>query len=147
MGQAEPGTDATDRDRLRADIDRWYRWSNRGSKLGGAFLNILLFGSIILTSAATIIAAGKLSVWGFEPTTISAILTGVATIFTGFLTTGGIERKWRTNRRTRGELEKLRIYFNSSNADIIESRKWLLKIISDHEDGIQGSSGDPHKKQ
>jgi hypothetical protein len=142
VDQIRPNALASDRDRLQAAIERRYRKSDWGCKIGGGFLNILLFGSVVLTSAATIISAAKLRLWDFEPTTISAVLTGIATIFTGFLTTGGVERKWRTNRRTRGELEKLKMCLDSSDANIEECRKRFMAIIDDHNDGITGSSRD-----
>ena len=125
---------------LESEINRQYRWYNRGSKLWSTVHHWSLAVSALLSALATVVLKSewiKSFVVAYRDD-VAAGLAAAATLVTTLAASGGFGRKWQANRRSRGRMDQVRIDFSSPNADSEKIRDELKKIIKEHDDSIIG---------
>ncbi len=134
----DPASVAQEKKNLKDELDQWSIWANKGSK-AWSFLYHLSFGAAaVLGVVVAVLSSGRTLLDGPWHDLLISIFSGFAAILTTIGGFGGFERKWRTNRRTRAELELLRIDLCDPKIDIAQIREKLKAIIRAHEAGIMG---------
>jgi hypothetical protein len=123
---------------LQDQINRWSIWANRGSKAWSFVYHFSFGAAAVVGVIVAVLSGGKLG--GENRDLLICILSAVAAILTTIGGFGGFERKWRTNRRTRADLELLKIDLSDPKSDVAQMRANLKTIIGAHEAGIM--SGD-----
>lgn len=125
-----------ERDRIQKLIDERTRWYHTGSRWWSCAHHCSLFIPAIFGAAAVLFL--KLDMLKSVPhaTDISALLAGLAALVTTISAAGGFHAKWLTNRRSRGNLEAVKIYFAGTNASAEETLRRLTAINEEHEAGI-----------
>lgn len=134
----------TDEERafLEREINRQYKWYNRGSKLWSAVHHWSLTVSALLSALATLVLKSEwirtLALTYRDD--IAAGLAAAATLVTSIAASGGFGGKWQANRRSRGRIDQIRIDFSSPHADAKSIREDLEDIIKEHDDFVTRSS-------
>jgi len=73
----------------------------------------------------------------------AAVLTTLAAALTAIATAGGFERKWRSNRLSRSDIDCLLIDLEAQGANFDALSVELKKIIARHDMEIVKDSGSP----
>jgi len=130
---------ANERANIQEQIDEKYRRYNWGSKWWSFAYHCSVFTSAISSAAAALIL--KLDVFKdvAGKTDYCAVLAALSAILTSISAIGGFHSKWLTNRRSRGRLEEVRIYFSGTNASAEETLRRLTELHQTHEAGILGA--------
>lgn len=129
---------------LGEEIDTRYRWYNRGSRLWSAAHHwSLALSAVLSTLSALVLKMGFVRTalpWLYSYREDAAtVLAGGAAIIATLAASGGFGRKWQTNRISRGQIERLRLDFNATDADPARIRDTLKDVIRTHDEGIIGA--------
>ncbi len=125
-----------ERDRIQKLIDERAEWYHKGSRGWSFAHHCSVFIPPIFGAAAVLFLKLDLLKSVQHATDISALLAGVAALVTTISAAGGFHAKWLTNRRSRGNLESVKIYFAGTNASAEETLRRLTVINEEHEAGI-----------
>ena len=120
---------------LTEQINRWRKERYRAQRRWSAVHHSALFGSIIVS-----ISAGALI--QFEETQLATIFTAIAAVLTGIASSGGFERKWKSNRLSRSRADRLLLELDSEKANIDMIRKKLAVAIEKHDLEVVGDRND-----
>lgn len=120
--------------RLEELILQWRADRNAAQKRWSGVHHIALFGSIF----CSVFAGAQIQV--FENTGFATILTSIAAVLTGLASSGGFERKWRSNRLSRGKADCLLIDLDTADADLKKIRKQFKSAIEKHDLEIIGDA-------
>jgi len=125
-----------ERDRIQKLINERAKWYQTGSRWWSFAHHCSVFIPAIF--GATAVSFLKLDLLKSVPhaTDISALLAGLAALVTTVSAAGAFHTKWLTNRRSRGSLEAVKIYFAGTNASAEETLRRLTAINEEHESGI-----------
>lgn len=125
---------------LEGEINRQYRWYNMGSRVWSAVHHWSLAVSAFLSAAATLVLKSDWIKTLGETylNDVAAGLAATATVITTLAATGGFGRKWQANRRSRGQIEQIKIDFSSPEADSQKTRDELKRVIKEHDETIIG---------
>lgn len=110
---------------------------NKGQKNWSFAHHFSIFASILCSVAAGAVLQIK------EPdySGVAAVLTTIAAALTAIATAGGFERKWRSNRLSRSDIDCLLIDLEAQGADFDALSVKLKKIIGRHDMEIVKESG------
>ena len=138
---------------LRKQIDYYHSKHSRGAALWSLAHHGVLFGSAILSATAGFVLqfensilpchSENASLWNNNE--FAAVLAFLAAIMGTIGSSGGFQRKWQTNRRTKVKLEALRLDYFSKYPDEEKIKTALKQIIKEHEPGISGGGEDGKK--
>jgi len=118
------------RKQLQEIIDKKFKHYNNWAKTWSAIYHSALWLAAISSAiSAIVLKLNILSNPQFQ-SDIAAILAGSAAILTTFALVGGVDRKWRANRKARSEIELLKIDLLNPKFNEAEIRKRLKEIIS-----------------
>jgi len=132
-----------ERDRIQKLIGERAEWYQTGSRWWSCAHHCSVFIPAIFGAKAVLFLKLDLLKSGPHATDISALLAGLAALVTTVSAAGGFHTKWLTNRRSRGNLEAVKIYFAGTNASAEETLRRLTSINEEHETGIL--SAEPKK--
>src|SRR5262245_4858044 len=96
-----------ERSLLEARITREYKSEILWTKFWSFVHHGFLFAAAILSSCAAIVIELGFQIVGLDSKRSGAMLAAVSALASALAATGGFQRKWRTNRRTRGRLRTL----------------------------------------
>ena len=121
-------------DYLLGEAQKWRGWFFRGQALWSAAHYGSLFGSIICS-----VAAGALIHTGLQKYAVLATaLTSAAAVLTGLGSSGGFERKWRSNRLSRGRIDSLLLDLHTDAPNLPHLVARLKDIVAKHDNEIVG---------
>ena len=122
-------------------VEKKYKHYNAWAKTWSAIYH----SSLWLAAIASAVSAGfvklKILANAQYQSDVAAVLSGLAAILTTFVLVGGVDRKWRANRRARSELELLKIDLLNPNVNEAAMRKRLKEIVSQQSQEISDSVG------
>lgn len=123
-----------DKDTLKKEAHKWRAWYDKGQRTWSSLHHGALFGSII----CSLTAGALLQIDAAKRGAGAAVLTSVAAALTGIATSGGFERKWRSNRLSRSRVDTLLIDLDGTSANLSDLAAQLKEIISKHDVEIVG---------
>lgn len=116
---------------LKDSINDWKSQRYDGQRHWSFVHHVMLFGSIICSLLAGAFIQLEYSVAALVFTTLAAVLTGIAS-------SGGFERKWRSNRISRSRADCLLLEIENEGVDLDSIRKKLAIAIEKHDLEIVG---------
>ena len=128
---------------FRLEIDKWYRWFNRGARLWSFAFHFCLFGTTIIT-----ILIGFLSqlneetyfpILGMNKDFLISLLAFIAAVLSGVIAKGGLGKKWKSNRVSRELIEEIYIDLMMDNPDYKIIAGQLKEIVRNHTKVITGN--------
>jgi hypothetical protein len=123
---------------LAKEINRHYRWFSLGSRLWSMVHHGSLYLAAVLSASTALILKLELFKDIAARGDIAAILAAFAALLGTLAATGGFQRKWRSNRINRGDLDQLRVDFMNPQAQLEEIRTRLKEILARHTKIIVG---------
>jgi hypothetical protein len=124
-------------DELKEEADRWRNHFMRGQKNWSVAHHLTVFGSIV----CSVTAGGLLQVTSVDLKGVSAVLTSIAAALTSLAAAGGFERKWRSNRLSRGRIDGLLIDLQADMPKLGELADRLKDIIMQHDQDVVNEEG------
>lgn len=94
----------------------------------------LYFGSIICSVTAGALIHTDIQTYGVAATA----LTSAAAVLTGLGLSGGFERKWRSNRLSRGRIDALLLDLKADSPNIPQIITRFKDILAKHDNEIIG---------
>ena len=125
------------RNLLTEKIDTWRKKRNLAQTSWSFVHHFALFGSIISSVVAGALIQYELTTWATVSTTIAAALTGIAS-------SGGFERKWKSNRLSRSRADCLLLELDNEENDINGIRVKFEKTIEKHDLEVVGDKNEEH---
>lgn len=99
-----------------------------------------LFGSIISSISAGVVIQAT------DSQVLATFLTSVAAVLTGIASSGGFERKWRSNRLSRSAADRLLLDLECGDTDAILIKEQYKVLIEKHDFEIVGDPNNNHKQ-
>ena len=121
-----------EKERLKQSITDWRNSRYSAQKLWSGVHHVSLFGSII----CSVFATAQIQI--FENPNYASVLATMAAVLTGIATSGGFERKWRSNRLSRSRGDCFLVDIDSDDADLAEVKKRYKEAIKKHDLEIVG---------
>jgi hypothetical protein len=121
-----------EKERVKESIKGWQKARNKAQKRWNGVHHLSLFGSIV----CSIIAVAQIQI--FNHPDFASVLTAIAAALTGIASSGGFERKWRSNRLSRSKADCLLIDIDCEDANLKEIRKQYKSAIEKHDLDIVG---------
>jgi len=131
----------TEKERLEASIKQWQQERKRGQVFWSAVHHSALFGSIICS-----IAAGAV-VQMDDQQMLASALTSIAAVLTGIASYGRFDRKWRSNRLSRSEADRMLVDMASAKPNIDAIREQYKLAIEKHDAEVVGDIDDDPRQQ
>lgn len=119
-------------DDLKRDLLQWRRWFHKGQKGWSIAHHLSLFLSIISSSSAGLF----LQIDDTKYKTCASVLTTLAAVLTAMALSGGFERKWRSNRLSRSQIDMLLLDMQDESPNFTRIRKALKGVIRAHDEEI-----------
>jgi len=116
-------------------VDNWKSQRLGGQRRWSAVHHVMLFGSIISSLLAGALIQLEYTIAAMVCTTVAAVLTGIAS-------SGGFERKWKSNRLSRSRADCLLLELDGENADLDAIRKKFAVAIEKHDLEVIGDKGE-----
>ncbi|MGC3988581.1 MAG: hypothetical protein QM796_02630 [Chthoniobacteraceae bacterium] len=123
-----------DKQTLIIEATKWRNWFYKGQRNWSKVHHVTLFGSV----GCSLAAGALLQIDKTHYAGLAAILTSMAAALTGIATSGGFERKWRSNRLSRSRVDTLLIDLNAEPPDLSAATADLKDIIIKHDIEIVG---------
>ena len=118
---------------LKKSIEEWRNARNNSQKLWSVVHHFSLFGSIVCSISAGAILQATAN------QTLASVLTSIAAVLTGIAASGGFERKWRSNRLSRSNADRMLIDITcDDDADIKHLREQYKLAIEKHDSEVVG---------
>ena len=127
-----------EREELKESIQKWREARHNAQWNWSAVHHACLFGAIV----RSITAGTVLQIWTGN-TTVATVLTSVAAVLTGLASSGGFERKWRSNRLSRGQGDVLLVELGGADADVGLVRQKYQDAIMQHDREVVGDKEEP----
>jgi len=118
-----------DKNTLRSEAIKWRTRFYKGQKAWSIAHHVSLFGSII----CSLVAGAMLQLNQTGHTGLAALFTSIAAALTGIATSGGFERKWRSNRLSRSRVDGLLIDLEDHSISAAQIATELKAIINSHD--------------
>jgi len=120
-----------DAETFKQEAIKWRNWFHAGQKNWSMAHHVTVFGSIV----CSVVAGGLLQVKSPELNLsgASAVLTSIAAALTSLAAAGGFERKWRSNRISRGRVDGLLLDAEGDSPNIPDLTNQLKDIIAKHD--------------
>ncbi len=122
------------KDSFKVEATKWRDWFYKGQRIWSVVHYATIFGAIIIS-----VLAGIVLQLFKDSTELATILTTLAAALSSLAAAGGFERKWRSNRISRGRIDNLLLDIETDNATIDELVLQLKEIISNHDIEILGT--------
>ncbi|MDQ3820029.1 MAG: hypothetical protein M3247_03930 [Thermoproteota archaeon] len=126
------------RSKLNERIDKYYEWYGAASRKWG----IIYHWSLYFSAALSAYAALSLKLDFLKSTSYQndfpALLAGTAAVLTTIVASGGLDRRYRIFRASRGSVEKLRVEILKPDADLNAINSKLQEIIQKNTEAITG---------
>lgn len=119
-------------ERLKESINGCRKERRNAQKMWSGVHHLSLFGSIV----CSIVAAAWIQT--SYNTIVATILTSTAAALTGIASSGGFERKWRSNRLSRSKADCLLVDIDCDDADLAVIRKQYKSAIEKHDLEVVG---------
>lgn len=117
------------KEQLRARVTEWRARCHTGQRWWSVAHHGALFGSIL----SSVAAGALLQVQSQDWVGTAAVLTSVAAALTSLAASGGFERKWRSNRLSRSQLDGLLLDLEGDSPDLPAAIARLKDIIAAHD--------------
>jgi hypothetical protein len=129
---------------LEAELEARYRWYDKGSRLWSTVHHWSLGASAVLSTMSALVLKIRLiaSVWPSlfnYRDDVAAVFAGAAAAIATLAAAGGFGRKWQANRISRGQIERLKVDFNSPEANLAQIRATLKDVMRTHDESIVGA--------
>ncbi|GAB4087565.1 hypothetical protein [Hydrogenophaga soli] len=117
-----------DKAMLKQEAEKWREWFHKGQKGWSVAHYTATYGAILCS-----IAAGGLL--QLSPTSVgwAALLTSCAAALSSIAAAGGFQRKWRSNRLSRSQVDGLLLDIEADDANIPDLARQLKELIAEHD--------------
>ena len=117
------------KDNLKTEANKWRAWYYQGQRYWSLAHHLVLFGSII----SSLTAGAMLQIHKSGNHGVATILTSLAAALTGIASSGGFERKWRSNRLSRSRVDRLLIDLEGDSPNLSSLAADLKDVIAKHD--------------
>jgi hypothetical protein len=123
-----------DKEAFKQEATKWRNWFHSGQRNWSVAHHFTVFGSIV----SSVVAGGLLQVKSpdLNLAGASAVLTSIAAALTSLAAAGGFDRKWRSNRLSRGYVDGLLLDAEADSPNIPDLINQLKDIIAKHDQEI-----------
>lgn len=129
----------TEKNTLKNKILAWRKERQNAQRLWSFVHHSSLFGSIVCS-----VSAGAVLQMANNQT-LASVLTSVAAVLTGIASSGGFERKWRSNRLSRSAADRMLVDIDSDYPNIDHIREQYKLAIEKHDAEVVGETNDDFK--
>jgi hypothetical protein len=119
-------------DDLKNDMLQWRKWFRKGQVLWSVAHHSCLFGSILCSGLAGMFL--QIGVEKYKD--VASLLTTLAAVLTAMALSGGFERKWRSNRLSRSNIDALLLDMQDDPINTKPIRHALKEVIRAHDGEI-----------
>ena len=127
-----------EKERIVRYVDKNLRSYSWWTKFWSFCHHSFAFGGAIFSAAAALIITTETPVLVPSYVNSAALFSAIAAVIGVISGTGGFQRKWEANRRTKSNLEQVRICLFSDDFDKKAVKLKLKEMIKNHHEGIIG---------
>ena len=127
------------KEKFETEAKKWRDRFYAGQRIWSVAHHVTVFLPIICSVLAGALLQLKLTdlrFAGLDQTGIATVLTSIAAALTSLSAAGGFDRKWRSNRLSRGRIDRLLLDAESDAPNIPDLTNQLKEVIAKHDEEI-----------